>query len=66
MQAVRDKIGSLVRGWGTLRREVVLSLLADPGTIFQVEQEIDEMLRTGELIEINGEYRVKHNFRLGE
>ncbi len=66
MRATREKIANLVREYFGLRREVVLSLLADPGTIFEVETEIDEMLRSGELIEKNGEYHVQNNSRLGQ
>ena len=66
MQAVRDKIANLVREYFGLRREVVLSLLADPGTIFTVEEEIDAMLRDGSLVEKNGEYHVKDHLRLGK
>lgn len=66
MQAVRDKIANLVREYFGLRREVVLSLLADPGTIFMVEEEIDAMLRDGSLVEKNREYHVKDHLRLGK
>ena len=61
MLTVRDKIAALIREYFGLRREVVLSLLADPGTIFEVEEEIEAMLRDGSLIEKNGEYHYVEN-----
>lgn len=61
MSSIRDKILGLVREYDGLQREVVLTLLADPGRVFEVETELDEMLRCGDLVEKNGEYRGKNN-----
>lgn len=61
MSSIRDKILGLVREYDGLQRGVILTLLADPGRVFEVETELDEMLRCGELVEKNGEYRGKNN-----